>query len=340
MTTYYLLRRLALSIISFLGVLVITFMLSYVVPGDPAVLAAGRVPDRKVVERIRKEMGLDKPVYVQFIMYLERLFLRQDLGKSVVTKRPVVQDLKIYFPATFELVTLCLILITIFGVWAGVVSAVRRNSALDHTIRAISLSGISMPEFWLAMMLQLIVIQVIRGFPIDGRVSIDVIVHHPLRQITGFYLLDSLVQQNWLFLKSALLHLILPVSTLTFALVAYVVRITRAAMLEILNLDYIQTARATGISSFKVVYKYALRNALIPVLTIIGMVYGFLLRGTVLTELIFSWPGIGRYAVNAIFSLDFPAIMGVAILGASMIILLNLIVDVLCAFVNPTVRYR
>ena len=340
MSWSYVLRRLGFAAVSLLGVLVITFLISHVVPGDPAVIAAGRIADPKVVEHIRKEMGLDKPVYQQFVIYLDRLFLKWDFGRSLISKRPVVEDLKAYFPATFELVTITLILVTLIGILTGVVSARKRGSGLDHTIRAITLSGISMPEFWLAIVLQLLLVYVFMGFPIDGRVSIEVLMTYPLKPITGLYTVDSMFQQNWPVFKSALLHLALPVFTLTFCYVPQVSRIARAAMIEVMHQDYMKTAEATGLGSFKVIYKYGLRNALIPVSTIIGMVYGFLLGGTVLTELIFSWPGIGRYVVQAIFRLDFPAIMGVTILSAAIVIALNFVVDILIVVINPTVKYR
>ena len=339
MTWTYLARRLLLAVVSFFGVLVCTFVLSQVVPGDPAVVAAGRVPDPAVVARIRGEMGLDKPLHEQLGIYISRVLFRLDLGRSVVTKRPVIQDLKRYFPATIELVTVSLLFITVIGLWVGVLSATKRNSPIDHAIRAITLSGISMPEFWLAIMLQLLFARSLRVLPVDGRVAISVLIGSPLNDGTGFYVLDSLLQGNWRFLGSSMLHLVLPVFTLTFSLVAYVVRMARAAMLDVLGQDYIRTATAIGLGRRKVIYKHALRNALIPILTVIGMVYGFLLGGTVLVELIFSWPGIGRYAADAVFTMDAPAIMGVTILASMIIISLNLIVDMLCAFVNPAVRY-
>jgi peptide/nickel transport system permease protein len=331
---------LGFAAVSLFGVLVVTFTISHVVPGDPAVIAAGRIVNPKVVDRIRKEMGLDKPLYQQFVIYLERLLVKRDLGRSLISRRPVIEDLKTYFPATFELVTISLILITIIGIFTGVTSANRKNSVLDHIIRALTLSGISMPEFWLAIISQLFLVYAFVGFPIDGRISIEVLMSHPMKRITGLYTMDSLLQLNWPVFKSAIVHLALPVFTLTFCYVPYVTRIARAAMIEVMYQDYIKTAEAAGINPFKVVYKYGLRNALIPVSTIIGMVYGFLLGGTVLTELIFSWPGIGRYVVLAIFRLDFPAIMGVTILSAAIVIALNLIVDILIVVINPMVSYR
>lgn len=339
MSWYYLLKRLIFVVISLLGVLIITFMISHVVPGDPAVIAAGRIADPKVVEQIREELGLNKPLYQQFLIYLEQL-LRMDLGRSIISKRPVIEDIKAYFPATFELVTVSLILTTLVGIWTGVISASRRNSVLDHVVRVVSLAGISMPEFWFAILLQLLFIHIFRGFPIDSRISLDVLMHYPMKNITGLYILDSLLQHNWPVLKSALLHIALPAFTLTFCNLAQVTRITRAAMIEVMYQDYIQTAKATGVSSFKVIYKYGLRNALIPILTIIGMVYGFLLGGAVLTEVIFSWPGVGRYVVKAILYLDFPAIMAITIFSATIVIFLNFMVDILYVVINPVIRYE
>jgi len=336
----YLLRRLILAFVSILGVLVITFTLSHVVPGDPAALVAGKEADPQVIEQVREELGLNKPLYQQFLLYFERLFLKFDLGKSIISKRPVVEDIKAYFPATFELVAIPMILVTVLGVWTGAISAIWRNSVLDHIVRIITLSGISIPIFWLALMLQLFAISIFTEFPIDGRVSITVLLHHPMKNISGLYIVDSMLQHNWPVFKSAVLHIILPALTVTFCSIAQITRITRAAMIQVMYQDYIRTAEAMGISSLKIIYKYGLRNTFIPVLTVVGMIYKWLLAGSVLLELIFSWPGIGRYAVNAIFSLDFPAIMGVTIFSSMIVIFLNLIIDMLYPVINPTVKYE
>ncbi len=339
MSGYYLIRRVGLTIFALFGVIVVTFILSHVVPGDPAVIAAGRVADPNVVDKIRQEMGLDKPIIVQFVSYVRNLVCEGDLGTSIISRRPVSEDIKMYFPATFELVTLSAVLITVLGILTGVLSALKRGSLFDHSMRVITLSGLSMPEFWVAIMLQLLFASVIFGFPIDGRASLSMLLQHPLKQRTGLYLLDSLLQGNWPVFWSSVTHLILPVATLTFSYLAQVTRISRASMIEVLHQDYIRTARAAGVSQTRLVVKYALRNALIPILTMIGMIYGYLLGGTVLIELIFSWPGLGRYVVQAITRLDFPAIMGVTLIGGAIVILLNMVVDLLCLVVNPTLRY-
>ena len=339
MTLQYLARRLGLALLSIFGIVVITFVLSHVIPGDPAVIAAGRVADPKVVANIREEMGLDQPLHIQFVTYLRRLIVEQDLGRSIISHRPVADDLKAYFPATLELITISMVLITILGIATGALSALKRDSLFDHSVRVLALSGLSMPEFWFAIMLQFLFASVIFGFPIDGRASLMVLLQHPLKTRTGLYLVDSLLQGNWPVLGSAALHLILPVATLTFAYTAQITRIARAAMIEVLNQDYIRTARAVGVGPVRLVFKYALRNALIPVLTMIGMIYGYLLGGTILIESVFSWPGLGRYVVQAIFRLDFPGIMGVTILGATIVVFLNLVVDVLCVVVNPSIKY-
>ncbi len=319
--------------------MVTTFVLSHVVPGDPAVIAAGRIADPQVVERIRTEMGLDKPIFIQFASYVRGL-ARGDLGVSIISRRPVLEDMKAFFPATFELVTISAFFITVLGILTGVLSAIKRDSAFDHAMRAFTLSGLSMPEFWVAMMLQLLFASLIVGFPTDGRASLMVLLRHPLKTRTGLYLIDSIVQGNWPVFVSALQHLILPVATLTFSYLAQVTRIARASMIEALHQDYVRTARATGVHETRVIMKYTFRNAAIPVLTMIGMIYGYLLGGTVLIELIFSWPGLGRYVVQAITRLDFPAIMGVTLLGAAIVILLNLLVDLFCLLVNPVLRYE
>jgi peptide/nickel transport system permease protein len=335
----YVIRRVLLSILSVAGVVVVTFLLSRVVPGDPAVLAAGRISNPRTIEGLRKQMGLDKPLYQQFFIYIKDVIVRQDLGRSLISKRPVMEDLKAYFPATLEVVSLSMILITLIGIATGVLSAVRQNRLSDHVVRGISLAGISMPEFWFAIMMQFLFAWLIAGFPVDSRVSTEVLMQNPLKRITGLLVFDSLVQGNWPVLVSAIAHLVLPVMTLTFTAVGQITRVTRAAMLEVLSKDYIRTARAAGMRESRVVFRYALKNALIPVLTMLGMVYGFLLGGDVLIEAVFSWPGLGRYAVQAISRLDYPAILGVTLLGACIVIFLNLAVDLLYAVVDPSIEY-
>lgn len=334
----YIVRRLILAVVTVFGILVITFILSHVIPACPAVIIAGRVPCPEVVTRIRTELGLDKPLHQQFFMYITRLS-RFDLGVSFISKRPVIEDLLRFFPATLELVTLAAIVLSILGISTGVVAAVRQNSRVDHVLRTISVLGASMPPFWLAIMLVVFAFHFLPGFPIVDRISREVLLRHPLETITGLFIVDSLLQRNIPVLLSALQHLILPVLTLTFCFIAGIARVTRAAMIEVLSQDYIRTAEAVGVRPAKVIYKYALKNCLGPSLTLIGMLYGFLLGGVVLVEMIFAWPGIGRYVVTGIFTMDFPVIMGVTVISGICFVFLNLFVDILYSVIDPRVTY-
>lgn len=335
----YVIRRLILGFVSLCGVVVITFLLVQAVPGDPAVLVAGPAASPEVIERIRADLGLDEPLHQQFLMYVERL-IQVDLGESFITRRPVAEEIRLFFPATVELIVVSMILMSIGGIFWGVVSAVRRNSLIDHAARVISLLGAATPAFWLAILAQLFAFHFLVGFPIAGRVSMGVLMRHPLENVTGLLVLDSLIQGNIPVLLSALQHLILPVFTLTICFMAGITRLTRASMIHVMQQDYIRTAEAMGVGSIKVIYKYALRNALIPPLTFMGTLFGFLLGGVVLVEFIFSWPGIGRHTVDAIGAADFPVVMGVTLVSAVIFLSLNLIVDMLYVVINPAIEYN
>jgi len=334
----YILRRILLLIPVLLGMTLITFTISHLIPGDPAALSLGPHAHKDQIIAYRHELGLDRPVYVQYWIYLKDL-LHGNFGRSLTTHRPVAHDLGEYFPATFELTITALVITVIMGIPLGVMSAVKRDKWLDHASRIFSLTGVSMPIFWLGLLLQMIFSYRLGWLPMNGRVDAQVLAMHPLHTVTGLYLLDSLFTGNWPVLVSCLRHILLPAITLSYASLAVVTRMVRSSMLDVMEQDYIRTARAKGLRERLVIYKHALRNALIPAVTVIGLTLGMLLGGAFFTETIFSWPGMGRYAVGTITSLDFPAIMGVAVIVALAYVTANLLVDVLYALIDARIRY-
>lgn len=314
----------------------ITFFLSRVLPGNPAEKAAGPHATLAQIIAMKKEMGLDQPLYIQYIKYFGQL-LHGDLGTSLETHRPVLTDIKDYFTATMELSTVAMILTVLLGIPLGVISATKPNSIMDNITRIVSLAGVSIPIFLLALLLQMAVMNN-PNIPIGGRVSTMVSITNPLKPITGFYLVDSLLTFNWPFFKSALIHMVLPAITLACPTLVIIVRMVRANMIEILQLDYIRAARARGIPNRLVIYKHALRNSLLSTVTVIGLTYGYTLGGSFLIDAIFAWPGVGRYAVNAAQEANYPAIMGVTLLIALIYNVVNFIVDTSYGFLDPRIH--
>ncbi|MEN6571679.1 MAG: ABC transporter permease [Anaerolineaceae bacterium] len=327
-------RRFSLSIIALIGITLIVFVLSHVVPGDPARLAAGPQARQEQVESVRKEYGLDKPLPQQYLIYMKNLFTG-DLGKSLQSRRPVTDDLRDYFPATLELTLFATVIAVIGGVFSGLVSAVRKNQWIDHLNRVVSLAGVSIPVFWLGLVLVLIFYRSLGWLPFGGRLDPAL---SPPAQITGLYILDSLLTANWPVLWSSLAYLILPAVTLAFGSLGVVSRMTRASLLDVLQEDYIRTARGKGLRERVVLMRHALKNALIPVITIIGLQFGSLLGGAFLVEVIFSWPGIGTYAMKAIMFLDYNGIIGVTLLTGIIFMITNLLVDLTYIVIDPRIR--
>ncbi len=313
------------------GVCVITFIISHLIPGDPARLLAGDRASDEIVRHIREQLGLNLPLWEQFLRYVEQL-LHGDLGTSIRTGRPVLEDLKTYFPATLELACCALLIALLVGVPLGVLSAVFKNRWLDHLVRLLALTGISTPAFWLGLGVIVLFYGKLNLLPGSGRLDdwLD-----PPHRVTGFYLIDSLLSGEMDVFVNALQHLILPAATLAFVHLGIVARQIRSAMLEQLSEDYIRTARASGLSRFTVVVRYALPNALIPSVTVLGLALGDLLYGAVLTETVFAWPGMGAYVVSSIQALDFPAVMGFAIVVSFAYVLVNLLVDLLYLWIDP-----
>ena len=316
------------------GLLCLTFAISHVVPGDPARLAAGPDANAAMVETIRTKYGLDRPLTAQFVRYVRGL-AGGDFGESLRSRNAVRDDLARYFPNTFELVALALLLAVAVGVPLGMLSAVYRDTWIDHWARVVSVSGVALPAFWLGLMLQLVVALFLGWLPLGGRLGLSAA---PPAPITHLLFVDALLRGEWRTFADALRHAVLPVVTLCFPALASIMRVNRAEMLETLQQDYIKTARAQGFSGFRIVTRYALRNAMIPTLAMIGLRYGWMLGGTILVETVFDWPGIGLYAVNAAVSSDFQPIMGVTLLIGLNFMLANLLVDLAYGWLDPRIR--
>lgn len=331
----YIIRRLILMAFVLFGIVVITFFVSHVIPADPIGAILGPQASPELVEKIRREWGFDKPIHEQFVDYLLKLS-KGDLGKSIRTSKPVMQDLLYFFPATIELATSAMFVALLIGIPLGIISAVKKDRWPDHLSRIFALMGVSMPVFWLGLILLFVLYYKLGLFPGPGR--LDPGIPEPPR-ITGILTLDSLLAGNLEAFSNALWHLALPSFVLGYYASASIARITRTALLEVLNQDFIKAARSKGLPERIVLFRHALRNALIPTTTVIGMTYGSLLEGAVLTETIFAWPGLGRYSTGAFLSVDFLAVMGATLLIALVYSLANLIVDILYAFLDPRIRY-
>jgi len=318
---------------AFIGVTLLTFSLVHLIPGDPVELLAGERGIDPVRHAHMKEiMGLDKPLAVQYLHYITRVF-KGDLGKSFVTKRSVFKEFMTLFPATLELSFCAMIFAILFGLPAGIIAGVKRGTIFDHSVMGISLTGYSMPIFWWGLLLILFFSVKLGWTPVSGRLS-------PLFWIdadTGFMIIDTLRSDETGAFKSALSHLILPSIVLGTIPLAVIARMTRSSMLEVLQEDYVRTAKAKGLSPFRVIMVHALRNALIPVITVIGLQVGVLLAGAILTETIFAWPGVGKWIVESINRRDYPVVQGGILIVASLIIFVNLLVDILYGIVNPRI---
>jgi peptide/nickel transport system permease protein len=330
----YILRRILLMIPLLLGITLITFTVSHLVPGDPARLAAGLHAPTETVETLRRKLGLDKPLHIQYFIYMQNL-LRGDLGTSIMTRRPVIEDILSRWSGTIELTTAALIVIIILGIPLGIFSATNRDKPLDHASRVFSLLGVSMPSFWLVLLLLLVFCKYLGLFPLGYRIDPTITLH----RITGFNILDSLLTLNFRAFVDSIYHIILPAFALGFQGQATVQRLLRSNMLDSLTQDYVKMARAKGLPERVVVYKHVLRNSLIPVATMLALMYGGMLGGTFIIESLFSWRGLGRYGARAILQLDFPAIMGTTIIYTLIYALVNLIVDILYAYLDPRIRY-
>lgn len=331
----FLLGRLAILIPTFLGVSLIAFSFIRMLPGDPVMLMSGeRVMSEERHAAIMHDLGLDRPLPAQYFSYLTDV-LTGDLGTSIVTKRPVLGEFLALFPATLELSLCAIILAVVLGVPAGVIAAVKRGTWFDQSIMGVALVGYSMPIFWWGLLLIIFFSGYLQWTPVSGRISLM----YFFPPVTGFMLIDSLLSGQAGAFKSALTYLILPTIVLGTIPLAVIARQTRSAMLEVLGEDYVRTAKSKGLSPYRVIGVHALRNALIPVITTIGLQVGTLLAGAILTETIFSWPGIGKWMVDAVFKRDYAVVQGGLLLIAGVIMLVNLAVDVTYGFINPRIRH-
>lgn len=318
-----------------LGTSIIAFSLIHLAPGDPARTMAGEHASQRTINAIKEKYGLDKPLYIQYGIWLNRA-LHGDMGRSIVSNEYVTKEIFDRFPNTFELTFFAMILAIAIGTMAGIISASKQYSALDYTFMGIALFGVSMPVFWLGIMLMMIFGVYLRWLPIGGRINILI----PFHRITGFYLLDSIITGNFAALISTLRYLILPSTALATIPMATIARVSRSSMLEVLRQDFIRTERAKGLSERVVIYKHAVRNAMIPVITVIGLNFGLLLAGAILTETVFSWPGIGRYVVNAVRMRDYPAVQGCVLFFALVFVIVNLVTDIIYVYIDPRIHYK
>ncbi|MEM5544915.1 MULTISPECIES: ABC transporter permease subunit [Sulfitobacter] len=328
------LKRLGLMVVMLLGLAVITFTVANIAPGDPARLAAGPDASPDMVEKIRVERGFDRALPVRFGLYLGQL-AQGDLGTSVYTGRPVAQDIAVFLPATIELVLFSILIAVVLGVPFGVLAAVWQNRLPDHAIRFLSVSGVALPMFWLGLMLQWYLSLELGLFPLGGRLGIfdDV-----PTTITGMISIDALLVGDPATAGTALMHMVLPATALSFPALAAIIRVNRAEMLEVLGRDYVVNARAQGIGPFRIIAIYALKNAILPTLAMIGLRFGWMLGGTVLVESVFDFPGIGLYAAKAAISSDFEPIMAVTLILGAAFMLTNLLIDLMYALLDPRVR--
>ncbi|WP_457573820.1 ABC transporter permease subunit [Desulfolithobacter sp.] len=331
----FLLRKIGVLIPTFFGVTVVAFIFIRMLPGDPVMLMAG---ERGMSEERHAELmhqyGFDRPAWQQYAIYVTDL-LHGDFGTSIITRKPVLEEFLTLFPATVEL-SLCAIFLAVFiGLPAGMIAAVKRGSWFDHTVMTGALTGYSMPIFWWGLLLIILFSGILGWTPVSGRISLL----YYFEPKTGFMLIDSLLSGQEGAFRSAVSHLILPSIVLGTIPLAVIARQTRSAMLEVLGEDYVRTARAKGLGPGRVIGLHALRNAMIPVITVIGLQVGVLFAGAILTETIFSWPGIGKWMVDSIFRRDYPSVQGGLLLIAAVVMLVNLAVDLLYGLINPQIRY-
>jgi peptide/nickel transport system permease protein len=349
--TRYVVRRLIELPLALIGVTLVIFLLLRLIPGDPAVAMLGEHAADENVERIREQLGLNRPLFLdrealdegdlegfvdtQFLLYLGRL-AQGDLGDSIHRRIPIADELKVRFPATVELAMVAMFIAVFVGVPAGIISAARRNSALDYGTMLGSLIGVSMPIFWLGLMLIMLFAVILQWLPAGGRLDPTI----ELDTVTNFYIIDSIITLNMEALVDTLRHLALPAIALATIPLAIIARMTRSSMLEVLQEDYVRTAHAKGLREGVVLSRHALKNAFLPVITVIGLQTGILLAGAILTETIFSWPGIGKWVYDSILGRDYPIVQSVTLLIALVFVVVNLLVDLSYAFLDPRIRYE
>ena len=329
------LKRLVLAIPSLIGVVIVTFLLTRALPGDPAAYFAGPAATKEAIEQIRVKLGLDQPLPVQFVSYVKNL-ARGDMGSALTTGQPVAAEIRARLPASAEITLLGLIFSMLIAVPLGIFAATKPNSLVDHACRVVATAGVSLPVFFTGLILVYVFYYLLGYAPAPlGRLDVF---FSASPHVTGFYLIDSLIARDWEVFRASASQLVLPALTLGIFSLAPIARMTRASMLAVLASDFVRTARASGLSPFTVVFTYAFRNAMLPVVTTLGMVFSFLLGANVLVEKVFAWPGIGSYAVEALIASDFAPVQGFVLTMAIMYVALNLLIDILYGLIDPRVR--
>ncbi|MEW9898908.1 ABC transporter permease subunit [Chitinivorax sp. PXF-14] len=331
----FILRKIGMVIPTFLGITLLAFALIHLIPGDPVLIMVGeRRLDPEMYKAAMHNLGLDLPLWKQYLVYLTKA-LHGDLGLSLITKEPVMDEFLKLFPATVELSICAMAFATVLGLIAGILAAIKRGSWFDNTVMGIAITGSSMPIFWWGLILIMFFSVNLGWTPVSGRIDLE----FDIVPKTGLLLIDTLLSDEEGAFRSALSHLILPSIVLGTIPLAIIARMTRSSMLEVLREDYVRTARAKGLSPTRVIAVHALRNALIPVITVIGLMVGTLLAGAVLTETIFSWPGVGKWLIDAISRRDYPVVQGGILITATLIIIVNLLVDIMYGVINPRIRH-
>jgi peptide/nickel transport system permease protein len=333
----YILKRLLGLLPILFGITLAVFLLLRLIPGDPAIVLAGERATPEQIAALREQLGLNKPLLLQYFAFLENL-LRLDFGNSIVSGIPVMDEIRSRWAATFELSIAAMLVAIVLGIPAGVVAAVHKNRPVDNLLMSGSLVGVSLPVYWLGLLLIYLFSVTLRWLPPSGRISIEN--GFSFQPMTGFYVLDALLKLDALALGDVLSHLVLPALTLGTIPLAIVARITRSAMLEVLTQDYIRTAKAKGLPDRLVVFRHALKNALLPINTTIGLQFGTLLGGAILTETIFSWAGIGSWVYEGILARDYPVVQGGVVFIAVLFVLINLLVDISYAWIDPRIQFR
>jgi peptide/nickel transport system permease protein len=333
--TGFILRRVLVVVPTLLGVTIVIFLMLAITPGDPAELLLGERATQESLDAMRDYLGLNKPFYVQYSMFLRRV-VKFDLGETIWSREKVSREILERFPATIELAFTAMLISSFFGIILGIISATKQYSWFDYASMVTSLIGVSMPVFWLGLVLMLVFSLTLGWLPMSGRLGVDT----EIAVITNFYILDAVLTGNWEGLRDALLHLALPALALSTIPLAIVARMTRSSMLEVLRQDYIKTARAKGLSEVKIVLKHALRNGLIPVVTVVGLQFGILMGGAILTETVFAWPGVGKWLYDGVVKRDYMVIQGGTLLVATTFVMVNLVVDVLYAVINPRISVK
>jgi peptide/nickel transport system permease protein len=331
----YIAKRISVIFPVLLAVSLIIFLIMHFAPGDPAALFLGQMVTPEDLEKVRREMGLNDPLHIQYLRFLKEA-VKGDLGISYYTKQSVLSELLRLFPATVELAIASMVIALLVGISAGVISALKQNSIFDNVSMVVALGGVSMPVFWVGLILMWVFSFKLGWTPISGRLAVQI----DLKQITGLFVIDSIITGNIAALRDSLRHLILPALSLATISMGIIARFTRSSMLEVIRQDYIRTARAKGVSEALVIFKHAFKNALIPVVTVVGLQFGLLLGGAVVTETVFSWPGIGNVIIVSILRRDYPMVQGALLLLALLYVIINLLVDVSYSYLDPRIRYR